>query len=80
MQASNSFTLDVLPEAGEGCMMVLRKVKKGDFVRRKEGAKTTYIKGDYCRIAKAYSLIDFEDASREIFVKADKLVHIGFTF
>ena len=80
MQASNSFTADIQPEAHEGTMAVLRDVPKGEFVRRKEGAKTTYVKGDYDRASKSFSLIDCEDMNREIFVKADKLVHIGFTF
>ena len=80
MQASNSFTIDVQPEAKEGAMVVLRDVPKGEFVRRKEGAKTTYRKGDYDRTLKAYCLTDWEDNSRDIYVKADKLVHIGFTF
>ena len=83
MQASNSFTADIQPEdikGEEGAMVPLRDVPKGEFVRRKEGAKTTYRKGDYDRALKAYSLTDWDDASREIFVKADKLVHVGFTF
>ena len=80
MQASNSFTADIQPTTGEGAMVALRDVKQGDFVRRKEGAKTTYTKGDYDRTLKAYCLTDWEDNSRDIYVKADKLVHIGFTF
>jgi hypothetical protein len=80
MQASNSFTIDVQSEQGEGRMVALRDVPKGEFVRRKEGAKTTYRKGDYDRATKSFSLIDWDDANREIFVKASKLVHVGFTF
>jgi len=80
MQASNSFTADIQPTTGEGAMVALRDVKQGDFVRRKEGAKTTYRKGEYDRTLKAYCLTDWEDNSRDIYVKADKLVHIGFTF
>jgi hypothetical protein len=60
--------------------IILKKVKKGDFVKRKEDAQTVYIRGDYCPIAKAYSLTDTEDINREIFIKGDKPVFIGFTY
>jgi hypothetical protein len=72
--------IEVQPEQGEGRMVALRNVPKGEFVRRKEGAKTTYRKGEYDRSMKAYCLTDWEDNSRDIYIKADKLVHVGFTF
>ena len=58
----------------------LRDVKPGDFVRRKPDAKTTYVKGPYDRASKTFSLIDFDDINREIFVKAATIVWIGFDF
>lgn len=58
----------------------INTVRKGDFVKRTETAKTVYIKGDYCRATKRYSLIDTEDISREVFVRAGALVYVGFTY
>jgi hypothetical protein len=58
----------------------LRDVKPGDFVRRKQDAKTTYVKGAYDRGSKTFSLTDFDDMNREIFLKPTTLVWVGFTF
>lgn len=58
----------------------LRDVKPGDFVRRKADAKTTYVKGAYDRASKTFSLTDFDDMNREIFLKPTTLVWVGFDF
>lgn len=59
---------------------ILRNVKLGEFVRRKADAKKTYIKGPYDKASKAFSLTDFDDVNREIFVKASATVYVGFDF
>lgn len=53
---------------------------KGEYIKRKADAKTVYIRGDYDRASKSYSLIDTEDMNREIFVKRGKLVFVGFEY
>ena len=58
----------------------LKDVKRGDFVRRKPDAKKTYIKGEYNRSFGKYSLEDFDDISREMFVKGSTTVYVSFTF
>ena len=58
----------------------LGDVKKGEFIKRKADAKAVYIKGDYDRSSKSYSLIDTEDICREIFLKASTPVVVGFTY
>lgn len=58
----------------------LRNVKPGDFVRRKPDAKKTYVNGSYDKASKTFSLIDFDDVNREIFIKASTTVYIGFDF
>lgn len=58
----------------------LRNVKPGDFVRRKPDAKKTYVKGAYDNVSKTFSLTDFDDANREIFIKASATVYVGFDF
>jgi len=61
-------------------VLPLRDVKPGDFVRRKQDSKTTYVKGAYDRASKTFSLTDFDDMNREIFLKPTTLVWVGFTF
>lgn len=58
----------------------LRLVKPGDFIKRKPDAKTVYRKGDYDRATKTYTLVDTNDISRAIYLKATTPVVIGFTY
>lgn len=58
----------------------LRNVTKGDYVKRKLDSKAIYIKSDYDRTTKSFCLVDVEDISRCIYVKADKPVVVGFTY
>jgi hypothetical protein len=58
----------------------LGTTKRGEFIRRKPGAPTVWIRGEYCRASKRYSLVDFNDCNREIFLKKSTPVYIGFTF
>ena len=60
--------------------VLLKDVKRGDFVRRKADAKTTFTRGDYVRECKQYSLVDWEDINREVFLKGTTIVYIGFDF
>ena len=58
----------------------VRNVKKGEFVKRKASDRKVYIRGEYDRASRRYSLIDFEDHCREIFVARTATVITGFTF
>lgn len=58
----------------------IEDVKKGEFVRRKLDAKTTFIKDEYCRFDKRYMLMDDQDISRFIGLKKGTTVFIGFTY
>jgi hypothetical protein len=60
--------------------IILRSVTKGDYVKRKADSKAVYIKGDYDRTTKSFELKDVEDINRCVYVKADKIVVIGFTY
>ena len=55
----------------------IENVKKGDFVRRKADAKTTYTAGGYCR---RYILDDWADISRSVYIKKGTEVFVGFDF
>jgi len=39
-----------------------------------------WVKGDYIREAKKFSVTKFSDANREYLMKGDALVWVGFTF
>jgi hypothetical protein len=60
--------------------ITLKSVKPGDYVKRKADAVKVYIKGDYDRTTKSFELKDVEDINRCVYVKADKIVVIGFTY
>lgn len=60
--------------------ITLKNVKPGDYVKRKADAATVYIKGAYDRTTKSFELKDVEDINRCVYVKADKIVFIGFTY
>lgn len=58
----------------------IKKIKKGEFLKRKADSQRVYIRGDYDRASKSYSCIAYDDINQEIFIKANKKVFIGFTF
>jgi len=58
----------------------IEDVRKGEFVRRKPDAKTTFIKDSYCRFDKRYMLMDDQDISRFVGIKKGTPVFIGFTY
>ncbi len=61
-------------------IITLRNVKPGDYLQRKANSKAVYIKGAYDKATKSFSCVNVEDICREIFIKADKLVFVGFTY
>ena len=61
-------------------MVQIRDAAHGEFIRRKPGAKKTYVRGHYVRELRAFSCSDTEDWNREIFIKAGALVQVGFTY
>jgi hypothetical protein len=75
-----SLSIKPLPERKQMKTIALRNVMPGDFVKRKADSKAVYVKGDYDKSTKAFELIDTEDICRRIYVKADKLVVVGFTY
>lgn len=61
-------------------MVKIEDCKEGESIKRKADAKKVYQRGAYDRASKSYSLIDCDDANREIFVKRGKLVFVGFEY
>lgn len=58
----------------------LSTVKAGELFKRKPDAKTVFVRNHYDRATKSFSASDFDDINREVFIKANKMVFIGFTF
>lgn len=58
----------------------IKAVKSGDYIKRKSDAKAVYIKGSYDRATKSFECTDAEDINKQIYIKADKTVFIGFTY
>lgn len=61
-------------------MMPVESIQIGEFVRRKEGAKATYRRGEYCKSTKRYALDDYNDASRQVWVRKGTLLFVGFDY
>jgi hypothetical protein len=58
----------------------LRELKTGEFFKRKEDANAVYCKGHYDIASKSFSAIKYDDINAEIFIKANKMVFVGFDF
>lgn len=64
---------------GEGYRK-LSDLKKGEYLKRKADARKVYRKGDYDRAERKFSCMDTDDISREIFLKGDTMVYVGFDY
>ena len=64
--------------------IALRHLSVGDLVKRKPNAKAVYVINHRNKASKArpaeYSLSDYEDMNREIFLKEDTIVYTGFIY
>ena len=60
--------------------MQLKDVKQGEFVRRKPDSKKTYIRKEYDQSTKKYTVQDFDDINRCLYLKGSTEVHVDFTF
>ena len=62
------------------CIM-LKDVKKGDYFKRKINAKTTFIRGDYCRYTKKYMSTYTDNVwGDDLYLKGTSKVFVGFTY
>ena len=62
----------------------LRNLKRGEFFTRKPIAepneRQVLIRGEYVRENKRYSCCHWDDVNREILLKGETIVYVGFTF
>jgi hypothetical protein len=60
--------------------MQLKDTKKGDLVKLLKGSKAVYVRGDYVRGLRKYSLARYDDINAERFVKGSTEVTTDFEF
>lgn len=60
--------------------VTIKSAKPGEYIKRKADAQAVYIKGAYDRATKSFECIDANDMNRQIYIKADKTVFVGFTY
>lgn len=60
--------------------LAIRHVGNGDLIKRKPNANQVYVINHYDKASKSYSCSDYYDMNKEIFIKSDKLVYVGFDF
>lgn len=68
-----------LPKADD--MQRVKTLIKGTFMRlSKRESGPVWIRGEYDKSTKKFSIYKYDDTSHEIFVSGDRLVYTGFTF
>ena len=60
--------------------IALRDVPRGEFVRRKLDAGSTFTRQCYDRATRTYCLSDYDDINREIYLRGSTLVWVGFDY
>ena len=58
----------------------LNSIPKGEVFKRKETSNDVYIKNHYNKLEKNFSCSSQFDWNKEIFIKSNKKVYVGFTF
>lgn len=58
----------------------LRKLKPGEYFKRKPDSKKVYCKGYYDRTTKSFECYDFDDINSTLFLKASTKVYTNFEF
>ena len=65
------------PDVYESQPYPVKDIRKGELVKRKKGARKTYMVEGYDRMNRKYALQDTDDISRVLYVKGDTLVYFG---
>lgn len=59
---------------------LLKNLPAGEFFKRKPDAIKVYRRGEYCRSRRKYQADDCDDICRELLLKGDTVVYIGFDY
>ena len=58
----------------------VESIRPGEYVRRTEHAKKTYVRDAYNPSTRRYMLADCDDINRTLEVKKGTVLHVGFTY
>lgn len=58
----------------------LNTVKIGDYIKLSESSTVVWVRGEYDRSSKKYSIYKFDDINHESFKSGNRAVFIGFDF
>jgi hypothetical protein len=58
----------------------IRNTVNGDYIKRTPTAKGVYVRGEYVKQKKSFACHAFDDISKVIYIKANKVVFVDFTF
>lgn len=58
----------------------IRNLPKGELIKRSQHAVKVYVKGEYDRASKSFSVYDYNDINSEMFVKPKTKVWAGFIY
>lgn len=62
-------------------MIEIKNLNKGDFFKLSEKANgKVYVRGNYVRENKMYSIYEYEDTNKERFIKGTKKVYTNFEY
>ena len=59
---------------------LLKDLPQGEFFRRKKDSKVVYTREHYNRDIKKYTCVNYENIGKEIYLKSNTKVIIGFTY
>jgi hypothetical protein len=59
----------------------IKALPKGEFIKLKDSESSpVWVRGDYDRQSRTYSIYKFDDVNHESFVRGSRVVFVGFTF
>jgi hypothetical protein len=58
----------------------IKDTPKGEYIKKAANSQVVFVRGDYDREIKRYACADTEDFNREVYIKGDALVWVGFTY
>lgn len=60
---------------------LIKQLPKGEFIKLKDSESApVWVRGDYDRASRSYSIYKFDDINHESFVRGSRSVFVGFTF
>jgi hypothetical protein len=62
-------------------LSIIKQLPKGEFFKLKDSESSpVWVRGEYDRTSRTYSIYKFDDINHETFVRGSRSVFVGFTF